>query len=76
LAREVEVLRRCTDWLQRLESGENVVVKSSTRCRCRDGVCCFRPAAGGPRTGTNRSRLGYHQLRAGRPARGQRIEPL
>jgi DNA-binding transcriptional MerR regulator len=26
LAREVEVLRRCTDWLQRLERGENVVV--------------------------------------------------
>jgi hypothetical protein len=26
LAREVEVLRRCTDWLQRLEHGENVVV--------------------------------------------------
>jgi hypothetical protein len=25
-AREVEVLRRCTDWLQRLERGENVVV--------------------------------------------------
>ncbi|HZC35449.1 MAG TPA: hypothetical protein VE242_07535 [Chthoniobacterales bacterium] len=26
LAREVEVLRRCADWLQRLERGENVVV--------------------------------------------------
>jgi hypothetical protein len=26
LAREVEVLRRCTDWLQRLERGENLVV--------------------------------------------------
>jgi hypothetical protein len=26
LARKVEVLRRCTDWLQRLERGENVVV--------------------------------------------------
>jgi hypothetical protein len=26
LAAEVEVLRRCTDWLQRLERGENVVV--------------------------------------------------
>src|SRR5258708_36012153 len=26
LAREVEGLRRCTDWLQRLERGENVVV--------------------------------------------------
>ena len=26
LAREVEVLRRCTDWLQRLERGESVVV--------------------------------------------------
>jgi hypothetical protein len=26
LAGEVEVLRRCTDWLQRLERGENVVV--------------------------------------------------
>jgi hypothetical protein len=26
LATEVEVLRRCTDWLQRLERGENVVV--------------------------------------------------
>ena len=26
LAREVDVLRRCTDWLQRLERGENVVV--------------------------------------------------
>ena len=26
MAREVEVLRRCTDWLQRLERGENVVV--------------------------------------------------
>jgi hypothetical protein len=26
LAREVEVLRRCTDWLQRLERGENAVV--------------------------------------------------
>ena len=26
LAREVEVLRRCTDWLQRLQRGENVVV--------------------------------------------------
>jgi hypothetical protein len=26
VAREVEVLRRCTDWLQRLERGENVVV--------------------------------------------------
>ena len=26
LAREVEVLRRCTVWLQRLERGENVVV--------------------------------------------------
>ena len=26
MAREVEVLRRCTDWLLRLERGENVVV--------------------------------------------------
>jgi hypothetical protein len=26
LPREVEVLRRCADWLQRLERGENVVV--------------------------------------------------
>ena len=26
MAREVEVLRRCADWLQRLEHGENVVV--------------------------------------------------
>ena len=26
LAREVEMLRRCIDWLQRLERGENVVV--------------------------------------------------
>jgi DNA-binding transcriptional MerR regulator len=26
LAREVQVLRRCTEWLQRLERGENVVV--------------------------------------------------
>jgi hypothetical protein len=26
LAREVEVLRRCAEWLQRLERGENVVV--------------------------------------------------
>jgi hypothetical protein len=26
LTREVEVLRRCTEWLQRLERGENVVV--------------------------------------------------
>src|SRR5271166_1472040 len=25
LAREVEVLRRCTDWLQRLERGENML---------------------------------------------------
>ena len=28
LAREVEVLQRCTDWLQRQERGENVVVNS------------------------------------------------
>jgi len=26
LSREVEALRRCVDWLQRLERGENVIV--------------------------------------------------
>jgi len=31
LAREVEVLRRCTDWLQRLERGENVVERTALR---------------------------------------------
>ena len=30
LAREVEVLRRCMDWLQRLERGETVVVRATT----------------------------------------------
>ena len=39
------------DWLQRLERGENVVVIFGPM-KCRDGVCCFRPAAGGPRAGT------------------------
>jgi hypothetical protein len=60
LAREVEVLRRCTDWLQRLERGENVVVN----LRPDEDFCCFRPAAGGPRAGTNRSRPGFPQLGA------------
>jgi hypothetical protein len=26
VSREVEALRRCVDWLQRLERGENVIV--------------------------------------------------
>jgi hypothetical protein len=38
LAREVEVLRRCIDWLQRLERGETVVVNLRPDNRCRDGV--------------------------------------
>ena len=58
LAREVEVLRRCTDWLQRLERGENMVVNLRPDEDIETEICCFRPAAGGPRAGTNRSRPG------------------
>jgi hypothetical protein len=38
LAREVEMLRRCIDWLQRLERGENVVV-NRTRCYSQVRAC-------------------------------------
>ena len=64
LAREVEVLRRCTDWLQRLERGENVVVNLRPDEDVETEFIAFRPAAGGPRAGTNRSRPGYPQLGA------------
>jgi hypothetical protein len=41
LAREVQVLRRCTEWLQRLERGESVVVNlrnASSTCEDTQAV--------------------------------------
>src|SRR5271166_5731168 len=59
LAREVDVLRRCTDWLQRLERGENVVVNLRPDEDVETEFVAFDRPAGGPRAGTNRSRPGY-----------------
>jgi DNA-binding transcriptional MerR regulator len=61
LAREVEVLRRCIDWLQRLERGETVVVnlRPDTEVETEFREC--RPVAGGARPGTNRRRSGSPQ---------------
>ena len=64
LAREVEVLRRCTDWLQRLERGENVVVNLRPDEDVETEFVAFDRPRVGPRAGTNRSRPGYPQLGA------------
>jgi integrase len=41
----------------RIEDLEIRERQGEVRIRARDGVCCFRPPAGSPRAGTNRSRL-------------------
>jgi hypothetical protein len=64
LAREVEVLPRCTDWLQRLERGENVVVNLRPDEDVETEFVAFDRPRVGPRAGTNRSRPGYPQLGA------------
>jgi hypothetical protein len=58
LAREVEVLRDCIDWLQRLERGESVVVNLRPDADAETEFVGFDRAAGGPRAGTNCSRPG------------------
>src|SRR6266436_9131824 len=49
LAREVEVLRECIDWLQRLERGENVVVNLRPDADVETEFVGFDRAAGGLR---------------------------
>jgi hypothetical protein len=52
LSREVEALRRCVDWLQRLERGENVIVNLRLDTNVEtESVSFDRPR--GPRAGTN-----------------------
>jgi len=58
LAREVEVLRECLDWLQRLERGESVVVNLRPDADIETEFVGFDRAAGGLRAGTNCSRPG------------------
>ena len=63
LAREVEMLRRSIDWLQRLERGENVVVIFGPMKMSRRSLL-LSTGRGWSSCWNNRSRPGYPQLGA------------